>query len=130
MITNLRMELFEALLVTLSTLQHSRSLCKTVLGDTSLATASAAERCAVLVSIMAAITRAPDSETDNTEVVADKLVKFSNSVAEEEKQLKSLKNVLGTQVSLLALGALCPFNAHVLIVIASKKPLLTRRRPY
>ena len=95
-----------------STLQHSRSLCKTVLGDTSLATASAAERCAVLVSIMAAITRDPDSETDNTEVVADKLVKFSNSVAEEEKQLKSLKNVLGTQVSLLALGALCmrPFN--------------------
>ena len=109
-ITNLRMELFEALLVTLSTLQHSRSLCKTVLGDTSLATASAAERCAVLVSIMAAITRASDSEPDNTEVVADKLVKFSNSVAEEEKQLKSLKNVLGTQVSLLALGALCPFN--------------------
>ena len=64
----------------------------------------------MLVSIMAAITRAPDSETDNTEVVADKLVKFSNSVAEEEKQLKSLKNVLGTQVSLLALGALCPFS--------------------
>ena len=85
---------------------HSRSLCKTVLGDTSLATASAAERCAVLVTIMAAITRASDSETDNTEVVADKLVKFSNSVAEEEKQLKSLKNVLGTQVSLLDFGAM------------------------
>merc|ERR1719412_2379194 len=33
-------------------------------------------------------------------VVADKLVKFSNSVAEEEKQLKSLKNVLGTQGTL------------------------------
>merc|ERR1719410_1076655 len=49
---------------------------------------------------MAAITRDPDSETDNTEVVADKLVKFSNSVAEEEKQLKSLKNVLGTQGTL------------------------------
>ena len=64
----------------------------------------------MLVSIMAAITRASDSETDNTEVVADKLVKFSNSVAEEEKQLKSLKNVLGTQVSLLALRALCPFS--------------------
>ena len=74
-----------------------------MLGDTSLATASAVERCAVLVSIMAAITRAPDSDPANTEVAADKLVKFSNSVAEEEKQLKSLKNVLGTQVSLIAI---------------------------
>ena len=75
------------------------------MGDTSLATASAVERCAVLVSIMAAITRAPDSDPANTdtEVAADKLVKFSNSVAEEEKQLKSLKNVLGTQVSLIAI---------------------------
>ena len=74
-----------------------------MLGDTSLATASAVERCAVLVSIMAAITRAPDSDPANTEVAADKLVKFSNSVAEEEKQLKSLKNVLGTQVSVFAI---------------------------
>ena len=98
-------------LVTLCTSQHSRSLCKTVLGDTSLATASAAERCAVLVSIMSAITRASDSEPDNTEVVADKLVKFSNSVAEEEKQLKSLKNVLGTQVSLIH----CYFNFHLAV---------------
>ena len=97
--------------VTLCTSPHSRSLCKTVLGDTSLATASAAERCAVLVSIMAAITRDSDSEPDNTEVVADKLVKFSNSVAEEEKQLKSLKNVLGTQVSLIH----CYFNFHLAV---------------
>merc|ERR1719189_2999323 len=64
-----------------------RSLCKTVLGDTSPATASAVERCAVLVSIMAAITRAPDSDPANIDT-------------EEEKQLKSLKNVLGTQGTL------------------------------
>ena len=67
-----------------------RSLCKTVLGDTSLPTASALERSEVLVQIMANITGGE---------VADQIVKFSTTVASEEEELKSLKHVLGTQVS-------------------------------
>ena len=70
-----------------------RSLCKTVLGDTSLPTASALERSEVLVQIMVNITGG------ETEVMADKIVKFCSSVSSEEEQLKSLKHVLGTQVS-------------------------------
>ena len=71
-----------------------RSLCKTVLGDTSLPTASALERSEVLVQIMVSITGGQQGE-----VVADKIVQFSSSVASEEEELKSLKLVLGTQVS-------------------------------
>ena len=70
-----------------------RSLCKTVLGDTSLPTASALERSEVLVQIMANITGG------QAEVTADKIVKFCSSVSSEEEELKSLKHVLGTQVS-------------------------------
>lgn len=70
-----------------------RSLCKTVLGDTSLPTASALERSEVLVQIMVAITGG------ESEVTADKIVKFCSSVSSEEGQLQSLKHVLGTQVS-------------------------------
>jgi len=72
-----------------------RSLCKTVLGDTGLATASATDRCRVLVDILASVT-CGDSNTVNTE----KLVKFSHTVQSEENQLKSLKDVLGTQGTL------------------------------
>ena len=71
-----------------------RSLCKTVLGDTSLPTASALERSEVLVAIMASITGGLEGE-----VAADKIVKFSSNVTSEEEELKSLKHVLGTQVS-------------------------------
>jgi len=71
-----------------------RSLCKTVLGDTSLPTASALERSEVLVQIMVNITGG------ETEVMADKIVKFCSSVSSEEEQLKSLKHVLGTQGTL------------------------------
>ena len=71
-----------------------RSLCKTVLGDTSLPTASALERSEVLVQIMASITGGEEGE-----VVADQIVKFCSTVASEEEELKSLKLVLGTQVS-------------------------------
>lgn len=71
-----------------------RSLCKTVLEDTSLSTASAVDRSRVLVSIMARVTGA------GAGVGVDKIVKFSNTVSAEETQLKSLKNVLGTQGTL------------------------------
>ena len=71
-----------------------RSLCKTVLGDTSLPTASALERSEVLVQIMASVTGG-----ERGEVAADKIVKFCSTVASEEEELRSLKNVLGTQVS-------------------------------
>ena len=64
-----------------------------MLGDTSLPTASALERSEVLVQIMVNITGG------ETEVMADKIVKFCSSVSSEEEQLKSLKHVLGTQVS-------------------------------
>ena len=64
-----------------------RSLCKTVLGDTSLVTASALDRSKVLVAIV------------NTMLKDTKdLVKYSNSVNSEEKQLVTLKKVLSTQV--------------------------------
>ena len=68
-----------------------RSLCKTVLGDTGLSTASAVDRSRVLVNIVTNITggQMTDKMTD----------KFSNSVSSEENQLTSLKNVLGNQVS-------------------------------
>ena len=51
-------------------------------------------RCRVLVSIMARVTGG------GAGVIVDKIVKFSNTVSSEEAQLKFLKNVLGTQVSL------------------------------
>ena len=69
-----------------------RSLCKTVLEDTSLSTASAVDRSRVLVSIMVRVTGG------GAGVSVDKIVKFSNTVSSEETQLKFLKNVLGTQV--------------------------------
>jgi len=69
-----------------------RSLCKTVLGDTGLSTASAVDRSRVLVNIVTNITggQMTDKMTD----------KFSNSVSSEENQLTSLKNVLGNQGTL------------------------------
>ena len=70
-----------------------RSLCKTVLGDTSLPTNSAVDRCTALFSILAKVT---GGEGDL--VVASKLLPFSSSVTEEELQLSQLKSVLGTQV--------------------------------
>jgi len=72
-----------------------RSLCKTVLGDTSLPTNSAVDRCTALFSILAKVT---GGEGDL--VVASKLLPFSSSVTEEELQLSQLKSVLGTQGTL------------------------------
>ena len=72
-----------------------RSLCKTVLGDTSLPTSSAVDRCTALFSILAKVT---GGEGDL--VLAGKLLPFSSSVTEEEHQLSQLKSVLGTQVHL------------------------------
>ena len=66
-----------------------RSLCKTVLSDTSLPTSSAVDRCTALFSILAKVTAGEEN---------DKLLPFSSSVTEEEHQLSQLKNVLGTQV--------------------------------
>lgn len=71
-----------------------RSLCKTVLGDTSLPTNSATDRCQVLVDILAKVT----GDTDQVNV--DKVIPFALSVNEEEEQLKDLKSVLGTQGTL------------------------------
>ena len=70
-----------------------RSLCKTVLGDTSLPTSSAVDRCTALFSILSKVT---GGEGDL--VLATKLLPFSSSVTEEENQLSQLKSVLGTQV--------------------------------
>jgi len=67
-----------------------RSLCKTVLGDTGLSTASAVDRSMVLVNIVTKITGGQ----------MEKINKFSNSVSSEESQLSSLKNVLGNQGTL------------------------------
>jgi len=68
-----------------------RSLCKTVLSDTSLPTSSAVDRCTALFSILAKVTAGG---------MADKLLPFSSSLTEEEHQLSQLKNVLGTQGTL------------------------------
>ena len=77
-----------------------RSLCKTVLADTGLATASAVDRCQVLVNIMATITNNCDpAQASCSVVIPDTIVKFTTSVSFEEKQLVILKNVLGKQVS-------------------------------
>jgi len=73
-----------------------RSLCKTVLGDTTLPTNSATDRCTVLLDILARVT----SGEEGGEVQAEKVAKFSSSLAEEEEQLKQLKSVLGTQGTL------------------------------
>jgi len=72
-----------------------RSLCKTVLGDTSLPTSSAVDRCTALFSILSKVT---GGEGDL--VLATKLLPFSSSVTEEENQLSQLKSVLGTQGTL------------------------------
>jgi len=72
-----------------------RSLCKTVLGDTNLPTNSATDRCRVLVDILSSVT---GSESGLINV--DKIIKFTQTVQSEENQLKSLKDVLGTQGTL------------------------------
>jgi len=72
-----------------------RSLCKTVLGDTNLPTNSATDRCRVLVDILATVTQG-----ENNLVNVDKIIKFTQTVQSEESQLKSLKDVLGTQGTL------------------------------
>jgi len=72
-----------------------RSLCKTLLGDTNLSTNSATDRCWVVVDILACVTG-----RENSLVNVEKIVKFTQTVQSEESQLKSLKNVLGTQGTL------------------------------
>jgi len=72
-----------------------RSLCKTVLGDTNLPTNSATDRCRVLVDILATVTQG-----ENNLVNVDKIIKYTQTVQSEENQLKSLKDVLGTQGTL------------------------------
>jgi len=72
-----------------------RSLCKTVLGDTNLPTNSATDRCRVLVDILAAVTGG-----ENSLINVDKIIQYTQTVQAEESQLKSLKDVLGTQGTL------------------------------
>eukprot|EP00090_Calanus_glacialis_P032374 TRINITY_DN53640_c0_g1_i1.p1 TRINITY_DN53640_c0_g1~~TRINITY_DN53640_c0_g1_i1.p1 ORF type:complete len:341 (-),score=128.54 TRINITY_DN53640_c0_g1_i1:512-1534(-) len=72
-----------------------RSLCKTVLGDTNLPTNSATDRCRVLVDILAAVTGG-----ENSLINVDKIIEYTQTVQSEEGQLKSLKDVLGTQGTL------------------------------
>jgi len=72
-----------------------RSLCKTVLGDTSLPTASATDRCQVLVDILARVTDGSDNTVD-----VNKVIPYTITVEEEEEQLRDLKSVLGTQGTL------------------------------
>lgn len=74
-----------------------RSLCKTVLGDTTLATNSATDRCTVLLDILARVT---GGEEEGCRVDAEKVVPYTTTVTAEEEQLKELKNVLGTQGTL------------------------------
>ena len=72
-----------------------RSLCKTVLGDTTLPTNSAVDRCTALFSILAKVTEGED------DLVSDsKLLPYSSSVPAEAEALNQLKSVLGTQVNL------------------------------
>jgi len=73
-----------------------RSLCKTVLGDTSLPTNSATDRCTVLLDILARVTNGEEGIT----VDADKMLPYTYTVTAEEGQLKELKSVLGTQGTL------------------------------
>ena len=54
-------------------------------------------RCRVLVDILAAVT---GGERENSLVNVEKIIEFTQTVQSEESQLKSLKNVLGTQVYL------------------------------
>jgi len=74
-----------------------RSLCKTVLGDTSLPTSSV-DRCTALFSILARVTSQDGGGSDL--ISGGKLLPFSSSVTEEEHQLSQLKSVLGTQGTL------------------------------
>ena len=50
-------------------------------------------RCRVLVDILATVTQG-----ENNLVNVDKIIKYTQTVQSEENQLKSLKDVLGTQV--------------------------------
>jgi len=87
-----------------------RSLCKTVLSNTTMSTASAVDRSKVLVDIMANVTHncIGDTEAGNRVIIPDKLEKFTTTVQHEEMQLTFLKNVLGTQ------GTLRPiFESHL-----------------
>jgi len=72
-----------------------RSLCKTVLGDTSIPTASATDRSRVLIDILAEVTQGEGKVVD-----CAKVAKYTHTVASEQDQLKELKDVLGTQGTL------------------------------
>jgi len=74
-----------------------RSLCKTVLNDTSLPTASATDRCKVLVDILSSCA---GGEGEGGGLAMNKVLPFTNSLQQEEQQLKELKEVLGTQGTL------------------------------
>lgn len=72
-----------------------RSLCKTVLGDTSLPTASATDRSRVLIDILANVTQGQGKLVD-----CAKIANYINTVETEQLQLKTLKDVIGTQGTL------------------------------
>ena len=69
-----------------------RSLCKTVLADTNPTTASASDRCKVLVQIANSLVGQED--------VSAKVASVTITVASEEEELKQLKGMLGTQGTL------------------------------
>jgi len=72
-----------------------RSVCKTVLGDTSLSTASAIDRSRVLIEILNKVTQGEGKIVD-----CAKIADYTHTVESEEAQLKTLKDVLGTQGTL------------------------------
>lgn len=72
-----------------------RSLCKTVLGDTNIPTNSATDRSRVLVDILAEVTQGEGKVVDSA-----KVAKYTQTVENEQEQLKMLKDVLGTQGTL------------------------------
>lgn len=72
-----------------------RSLCKTVLGDTSISTASATDRSRVLIDILAEVTQGEGKVVDSA-----KVAKYTHSVESEQEQLEMLKKVLATQGTL------------------------------
>ena len=78
-------------------------MCKTVLHDTNPRTSSAADRCRVLTGIISRLTT--DTKTDPEEVVngeadSSKVSQVAFTVESEEKDLKYLKGMLGTQGTL------------------------------
>eukprot|EP00088_Acartia_fossae_P001671 TRINITY_DN10675_c0_g1_i14.p1 TRINITY_DN10675_c0_g1~~TRINITY_DN10675_c0_g1_i14.p1 ORF type:complete len:435 (-),score=126.22 TRINITY_DN10675_c0_g1_i14:944-2248(-) len=77
-----------------------RSLCKTVLKDTSLSTRTASHRCRRIHDILVQVVNDSEKETDNNNLIADKVSAYATSVPSEEAKVRHLEALQKAQYSM------------------------------